>query len=277
MDFKLWLENDERGAFAWYKDQPHRWYDYQIGAGETFSVYVDKNVISVNGGGPYHPLMKRAIKSLIKQKPMLLNRKLDFDGFSPGSVQDFLKTPDFHGPKDRLPKFLYHGTSYFKWEKIREEGLQPRNESGEDPTYGAKYNAPPGQAEHIYFGGSPNASTRWAAQEAQRDGSNPVAIQVDSSGLDYSLLRPDHDSGSNTWQESLARMDTIAYEGSVAPQYLRLYKVYRYNGQQPGTWEDPGDWLEPNDFLAQQMRDLHNKKGYTPIPDSTSSYKWVKL
>jgi hypothetical protein len=265
MNFKLWLETD---VLSWSPNYPHGWYPAEIGDRPTIQVFIDSKRVSVDFASPYHPLLKRALKALVRQKPEVLNLTLEFDGFSPGTVNEFLGMAEFHGKKDVLPKYLYTGTSYYRWEKIREEGLKPRSETQEEPVYGANISsAPPANPDHVYLAVTLGATVRWAANDASRDGSYPVILRIDSRGLNPRLIRPDVDVRSEKWLDSFHRLGTIAYEGNIAPQFIELIQAKKDN-----KWEKPGPWLEPQDWLAQQM--LH-RTGYTKIPNTNHSYKWV--
>jgi len=250
------------------------WYEYDAFKEKPlFDVYIDKNRVSVSMAGPRHPQMKKALKILIKQRPDVADKELDFDGWRPGSVKEFLKTSEYHQSKDELPRFLYTGTSLLRWESIREDGLRPRSETGVEPAYGAQISsAIPANPDYIYLAGSLGSTVRIASRDAAR-GENPyqpVILRIDSRGLKYDKLRADEDSrcGKYDWQCSMSSLDTLAYKGKISPKYIELYKVYN---PETKKYDDPGPGLEPQDWLAQQM--LH-RADYTEIP-GVGRYKWV--
>lgn len=229
-----------------------------------FKLWLESNILSWDDfASPYHHFIKRALKSLLRQKPEILNKQLDFDGFSPGTVKEFLGAPEFHGKKDQLPKYLYTGTSYYRWEKIREEGLKPRSETSEEPVFGASISsAPPANPDHIYLAVTLGATVRWAASDASRDGSYPVILRIDSQGIDPNRIRPDVDIRSDQWLDSFHKLGTIAYEGKIAPRFAvseSVNLIELIQAKKGDRWEKPGSWLEPQDWLAQQ--------DYKKIPD----------
>lgn len=267
-DYSRVAANETTGAISWWEN--FGWKKAHLGDRPPIQGYIHTSKVSLEPS-PWHPHMKRAVRMLLKQFPHLADRPIDFDGYSPGTVSEYLKTGELHGPKNRLPKFLFHGTSIYRWENIKEDGLRPRAETGADPVYGTMYNAPLGPAEHIYLSGNPTAATRFAANEAGRDGSFPVILKIATGDFDYDRLRPDHDSGEDTWDKSLQQTNTVAYEGVIDSQAIELYKAW---SPETKKWEDPGDWLEPQDWLAQQF--LHRHEGMESIPGTTGKYKWVK-
>lgn len=268
MNFRLFIEADE--ALNWDANWP-KWRPHQIGDRGMINAYVSSRHISIDES-PYHPMMKKALKILVRQKPYLAHKPLDFDGWSPGTLAEFIKSPEPIHPKDTLPKFMYHGTSYHRWERIREEGLSPQSESGAE--YGAEpVSAPLANPDYVYLVGTIGAAARIYSRDVSRKetGSFPVILKINTKNLDYRKLRPDEESKARTWQDSLHGLNTIAYEGTIAPESISLEIAYN---PKTDKWESPGPWLEPQDSLAQQM--LH-RTGYKNIPDSPWKYKWAKL
>lgn len=268
MSFRAFVESDE--ALNWDAYWP-KWRPHQIGDRGMINVYVTSRHISVDES-PYHPMMKKALRILIRQKPYLAAKPLDFDGWSPGTLEEFIRSPEPIRPRDKLPKVMYHGTSYFRWERIREDGLKPQSESGAE--YGAEpMSAPEANPDLIYLCGTVGAATRQYSRDVSRkegSGSFPVILKIDTSGMDYTKLRPDEESRARTWQDSLAHLNTVAYEGSISPDKISIEVAYN---PKTDRWEKPGPWLEPQDALAQAM--LH-RTGYKEIP-GVGRYKWTKL
>ncbi|MCK9458430.1 MAG: hypothetical protein M0R80_02155 [Proteobacteria bacterium] len=268
MNFRLFLEREE-GAIEWDTYYP-KWTPRQLGDRGMISAYVSNKHISIDQS-PYHPMLKKALRILLRQKPHLANKPLDFDGWSPGTLQQFLYSSEPIAPKDTLPQFMYHGTSLHRWEHIKEDGLKPLIASGGE--YGAEpMSAPLTNPNNVYLSATFGAATRLAAYDASKKGTGdvPVVLKINTKQLDPQKIRPDEESRATTWQKSLHGLNTIAYEGEIPPQSIELYKAWN---QQTDKWENPGQWLEPTDFIAQQM--LH-RTGYKDIPNSTGKYKWAK-
>ena len=277
MEFKQWLlvEGDE--FLSWDKNSS-KWYQRAIGHQAELDVYITKTKVMFDVG-PSHPFLKRSLKLLLKQRPDIENKEITFDGWSPGTVIKFINDPQYHGPKNKLPKFLYTGTSLYHWEKIRENGLKPRIETGESPAYGAdKTNAASANEYYVYLAGNPTEATRFAARDAAaKSGDKPVILKIDAQGLKYENLRPDEDSRQDTWEGSLQKLNTVAYEGEISPQYVQLYKVW--DGKKGFTDPEPelldsSYWFNKKDWLAQQML---NRTGYQQVPGTEkSTFKWTK-
>ena len=280
MDFKNWLfvESEKIQFLSWDADGAHRgWYVSSLGHRPTFQAYIDPKNVSIEYAGPRHPLLKRALTRLVRQLrgTGIEDKKFNVDGWSPGTVNDFLSSPDVNGPKDRLPKYLWHGTSLFRWERIREEGLLPLGESGAERAYGAKISsAKPADPKYVYMATTLGSAVRMAAQDAQisdeDSNSIPIILRINTSNLDYNKLRPDIDSRTGNWLDSMHIMDAIAYEGKIAPQDIELHKAW---DKEKKKFVDPRpDLIEPQDWLAQQM--LH-RTGYQTIPGTKSQFKWA--
>lgn len=258
LNFKNWILKEEtQGSFSW---DGQSWGKEYLGDRTKISVYIDNKVrLDV---GPRHPNIKKAIKILVKQKPEVINKPIEFDGFSPGTVRDYLYNPEYHDDKNLLPKYLYTGTSLYRWEKIKEMGLAPRVVTHEEPVHGAQISsALPANPNYVYLSGSPGNTVKFAGRDASKDGSSSVILQIDTNGLKYNKLKPDEDSWAGTWQGSLHKLNTVAYEGIILPKYIKLYKAIN---PQTNKWEDPGEFLEPKDWLAKQFKNI----GKEP--------KWIK-
>ena len=225
-------------------------------------------------------MLKRALKVLLRQRPEFRDWEIVFDGYSPGTVGEFLKTPT--RPPWEMPRHFYQGTSMDRWDRIKDEGLVPRSETGVEPAYGAHISsARPSNPDYVYLGGSPGSACSLAAHDAARiDKSQPVMLRINSQGMRVSKLRPDIDSiprsdpyGSYDWQHSMKRLDSIGYEGSIAPQFIELYKVWDKDTKK---WTDPPPPPEP-DWLAKQVMGMGDMKHKTvPGFDTPVRYKWAK-
>ena len=257
-------------ALNWVPWYP-KWETPQIGDRGVLNVYISSRHISIDES-PYHPLLKKALKILVKQKPYVANKPIDFDGWSPGTVSEFIKSREPIHPWNTLPQYMYHGTSYFRWEHIREHGLQPQSESGAE--YGAEpMSAPVANQNYIYLTATFGTAVRLYARDVSKkegEGSHQVVLRINTNGMDHRKLRADEESKKTSWQDSLHHLNTIAYEGSIPPNKIELYKAYNPDTK---TWEEPGAWMDPKDWLAQQT--IH-RTGYTNIPNSTAKYKWAK-
>jgi len=277
LEFAQWLEEAERWGFLSWDERARNWYRSTtlLGDRPKFRVFWDESKVDVEMAGPRHPQMKRALRVLIKQRPEFAKRRLEFDGYSPGTVEEFLRSQT--RPPWEMPRYFYQGTSDDRWSSIERAGLVPRAKTGVKPAYGAHISsAKPSNPNYVYLVGSPGAIARWAANDAARaDQSIPVILKIDSRGMDMDKLRPDEDSRSDDWKDSLAQLDSVAYEGEIEPEFITLYRISK-----GGKWQDappppPPKPYEP-DWLAKQVMDMHaGGTGYTNIPDTTAKYKWV--
>lgn len=216
------------GAYGWDRSRWFSLHTHIRGQHEPIiNGYFSSNKVSIDQS-PYHSYMKRAVSTLAKQFPSTVSYKIDFDGWSPGTVAEYLKDKSLHQSKEVLPKFLYHGTSYHRWESIQKEGLKPRSQTEVSPAYGAAMeHALPADPNQVYLSATFGNAVRFASRDASgSDKSKPVVLRIDSSGLNYRKLRPDVDSQSGSWEKSFQWIGTVGYEGSIAPQHISLYKVF---------------------------------------------------
>lgn len=174
-NFAQWLEANEKwGILSW---DGKKWYEssHMLGDRAELKVTWHKHKIDVEAG-PKHPVLKRALKILLRQRPEFRDWEIVFDGYSPGTVSEFLKSPT--RPPWEMPRYFYQGTSDDRWERIQEEGLVPRSKTGVEPAYGAHISsARPSNPDYVYLSGSPGSACSLAAHDAARiDKSMPVII-----------------------------------------------------------------------------------------------------
>jgi hypothetical protein len=229
MNFRLFLESEERGAWSWDSDDPKgKWYRAGLGHRPTIGAYLDSKRVSIEYAGPFHPLIKKALYALVKQFPQTVDQVIDFDGFKPGTVREFLTSKEYEKRTNskRLPAYFYHGTSSKAWQLIEKSGLSPRSVTSASPAYGASISsAKPAKENLIYLSASYGAAVRFAASDATRNysGSYPVILQIDSKGMDANRLRADEDSQADAWQDSIHMLNSVAYEGTIDPRYIKIY------------------------------------------------------
>lgn len=264
--FKLWLESDALGAFVYVQN---KWTPFETGD-RGLQRYIDSKRVSIDNVSPYHENIKKAIYQLLKQFPHVKNLIIDFDGFKPGTVEQFLNDKSYEkrtNPKRMIPYF-YHGTSTKKWNEISQKGLSPRKITGVAPTHGTNI---PSQEQFVYLSATYNAITRFAASDAARDKSLPIILRIDSKGLDIDKLHPDEDSGSNDWVKSVQHSGTIAYEGTIHPEFIEEFAEWDNDAKEWKLMPDPQP--EKDDWLADLMK---NKMQKLPqIPGTTAKAGWA--
>jgi len=150
-----------------------------------------------------------------------------FDGANRGNLGEFLSQAAPSRTLSALPAKLYHGTSSAAWEAIQALGMAPRRSKAAAFVGGGSESNP----DYVYLSADDGFDVQAAATAAaRRDRSRGVILEVDSAHLDMGLLRPDEDSGKKTWQESLRKIATVAYEGTVPGEAIRLYAT-RVDGE----------------------------------------------
>lgn len=246
MRFKIFLESHTEGIFT-YNPKTNSWHK---GSMYSLEVYIDSKSISINGS-PYDTYWKKPLHALMKQFPDLKDVKLDYDGFSPGTLSQYLADKSYEKmifPKRFIPYF-YHGTSYDRWINIEKEGLQPRNITGSSPVFGKIYNAPSSHMDKVYLSASYGNAVKFAARDAVMNKNDyPVILKINSKGMDFNLLQPDEDSKETDWVKSLYSINSIAYSGSISPEFIELY-----------AYLDEQKWKlisSENDWLGKQMENL---------------------
>lgn len=274
LNFSNWLEATEKwGRLSW---DGQRWYEssHLLHGTDKINAFWDNKKIDIDVG-PKHSMLKRALKTLLKQRPEFSNLKIEFDGYSPGTVSGFINQST--RPPWEMPLYFYHGTSENRWNDIQNIGLTPRSETGITPAYGAHISsAKTSNPNYVYLTGFFGSTARLAAIDAANiDQSIPVILRIDSKGIDPQKLRADEDAipkndplGNYDWQYSIQNLDTVGYEGSISPQFIKLYKTHLDR-----KWVDP---IPPKpDWLAKQIQNIGGS-GYKDLPDTISAkYKWI--
>jgi len=168
---------------------------------------------SVEGATQYNKGFIDALRDISGKHPEAMSFLIRFDG--PWMLVSEL----LH--KDSSLVWL-HGTSSVAYEKIAREGLQPRRQTKAKPAYGAHISsAPPSDPNCVYLTTQENAAQFAAAHAARAHGGDPIILQVLS--VDESLLEPDEDSKTSSWRESLDRLGSVKYCGSIHPTNIKKW------------------------------------------------------
>ncbi len=252
----MWLiESENEGSYYW---NGNIWTKDSLF--NKIQAWIDSKIVSLEGINSNHPMAKRILKMLIKQFPETSSKIIDFDGYRPGTVKDFIQV--FHGSKD-LPKYLYHGTSVYRWENIKDNGLMPRAISGSDPVFGAgKSHAIPASENLVYLATNIGNTVKFAGRDAQKDGSKPLILKIDTKGLTPDRLYPDEDSQETNWQDSMYKSGILGYQGVIKPDFITPNTILVDNLWRPVRKED----LEPEDWLGKQ---------FLKMKDSPTTFKWI--
>jgi hypothetical protein len=171
----------------------------------------------VEGATEQSPGFISALREIVWEYPEAASFKIKFDG-PWQSVSDVLDRAS------RSPTLFLHGTSSTAWEQIQRRGLLPRQQSGSRPAYGAHLShAAASDPEAVYLT-TQLGTASWAARDAVRThGGAPTILEVDARDLDEDKLRPDEDSRSTSWRESLEIMGSVKYKGQISPRSIRIH------------------------------------------------------
>lgn len=127
------------------------------------------------------------------------------------TVRQFLDLPE-------IPDYYFHGTSLEDAKVILKDGLKPRQITKKGAAFGAE---DPSNPKYVYFTAEMGVAD--AAAEAAAAFSYQAILIV--SIPKKSKLRPDEDCRCETWQESLAIVGGMAYEGTIPARYISLFLV----------------------------------------------------
>lgn len=237
MKFKLWIENQTEEIRSDFQKQKHdvalSYYDdggWQTAAlGDKYSAYIQKrkNKISIDNLSSYHPDARKITQDLYSILPEIGGYALNFDGHEVGTVNEFIGEEH-----SEYPEQWYHGTSTWHYEKIKEEGLQPRTSSGVSPSY-FNLSAPAGEEDSVYLSGDDGNDVRFAARSAMQVARNaghedarPIILKIHEDALNPNKMKPDEDSDASNWKDSLIRTGTIRYIGGIRPQYIKPHMIW---------------------------------------------------
>lgn len=209
----------------------HRW---------VASLGLVRGAMSVEGATEYDPGFRASLSEMVAQYPELERLSLSFDGpLIP--VLDFLGS---RAPAIEDVSWL-HGTSSAALEQIKTSGLRPRHETGAAAAFvgSAKESRP----QYVYLT-TQRGMARAAARAAARvSGGRPVVLRI--APLSVARMQPDEDSGAATAEESLQRIGSVAYEGSIPPRMIAVDEVVR-----------DGDWSAPLSSNRRSSRRVRSRR-----------------
>jgi hypothetical protein len=204
---------------------------------ETNIIKIGKKYKSIEATGSLQPLSKNfanVINTIKKIYPEILNYVVSETGVAgfrnPSkkyrTVQYWLDQQRTE-PKANLPKYFYHGTSTNLYNMfIKEQGLVPRQISGSSGSYGASSVRALSRAMFNYLTIHPDYATREAAtQAAKNHGGLPLILKIDSYAIDPTRLFPDEDARTESWEESMHKIGTIAYKGIIQNSSIIPYEI----------------------------------------------------
>lgn len=158
-------------------------------------------------------------------------------------------------PRQKLPEFLYHGTSTELWYSgIKSKGLMPRNTnpSGVTGSYGAS-----GALSHgdkVYLSVHPDMATRGAARQASSaHGGQPLILKISTHGLDIDKITGDEDMD----REYQSTVKIAKEKGQRVPSFASVSQQrmgsVSYIGRIPASLIQPFllGKREPNGIIAK--------------------------
>lgn len=176
---------------------------------------------SVEGTTEYNEGFIEALKNIVKEYPEVLDFEISFDGPAK-PIKNILdrfsniKTQEFQNI------VFYHGTSSHFLNKIMEDGLKPRLETGSTSVYGAM-EAGESNPRYVYLTTQLGMAHYAAISSAARYKSIPIILKV-TNLTNNDLFRPDEDSKETDAYESLKRLGSVAYEGSISPDKIEIFE-----------------------------------------------------
>jgi hypothetical protein len=209
---------------------------------ENDVIKIDKKHKSIEAKGSLQPLSKNfanVINTIKKIYPEILNYTISSTGVA-GFRNPAMKNRTVQywidqqrtDPKANLPEYFYHGTSTNLYNMfIKEQGLVPRQISGSSGSYGASVKAL-SRGMFNYLTIHPDYATREAALQAARNhGGLPLILKINSHAIDPTRLFPDEDAKTETWEESMKKIGTVAYKGIIQNSSIIPYEISKDNNR----------------------------------------------
>ena len=206
----------------------------RIAKGATVTINFWSKRIDLNTRShPSHDVTTRKLLlALRKANPRLA----DFDlvggsalSLRPTTIKDFEAPSSLaHGRKDLRGITLYHGTSTEFSAEIARVGLRPRGEGGKT-SWDAR-GSMPSNPRLLYLATTVGIATR-AAVEAAAPPHYSVVYKV--SVPDPAQLRQDEDAEhwyGDDWTKGATKYSTLAYEGRIAPRFVKPYVIRTMDG-----------------------------------------------
>lgn len=189
------------------------------------SLGLSRGELSVEAATEYDPSFRSSLVEMVKQYPELLALNVRFRG-PPVPIAALVQSGV---PTIEATSWL-HGTSSVALQSIVASGLQPRGETGAAPAFvGSTGESRP---EYVYLTTQRNTARMAARAAALSSGGVPVVLRVEP--LPVSRMAPDEDSGVDTAEESLWRIGSIAYRGTITPRKIAVDEVLK-----DGEWSPP--------------------------------------
>jgi hypothetical protein len=189
------------------------------------SLGLSRGELSVEGATEYDPGFRSSLVQMAAEYPELLDLDATFDGPRipvAALVQSGVPTID--------RTLWLHGTSSAVLDSVMASGLRPRRETGAAAVFvGAAKESRP---QYVYLTTQRNMARMAARAAARASGGVPVVLRVEP--LPVGRMQPDEDSGTETAEESLWRIGSVAYEGSIAPGKIAVDEVLK-----DGEWSAP--------------------------------------
>ncbi len=201
--------------------------DYPSPRGQRWvaSLGLSRGELSVEGATEYDPAFRTALVQMASQYPELLGLEARFDG-PRVPISDLVQSDV---PTIEETSWL-HGTASAAIDSIRASGLRPRGETGVPAAFvGAAAQSRP---QYVYLTTQRNMARMAARAAARSAGGVPVVLRI--APLPVSRMSPDEDSGRDTAEESLWRVGSVAYEGSIGPSQIVVDEVLK-----DGEWSAP--------------------------------------
>jgi hypothetical protein len=201
--------------------------DYPSVRGQRWvaSLGLSRGELSVEGATEYDPGFRSSLVQMAAEYPELLDLDAKFDGPRipvAALVQSGVPTID--------RTLWLHGTSSAVLDSVMASGLRPRRETGAAAVFvGAAKESRP---QYVYLTTQRNMARMAARAAARASGGVPVVLRVEP--LPVGRMQPDEDSGTETAEESLWRIGSVAYEGSIAPGKIAVDEVLK-----DGEWSAP--------------------------------------
>ena len=189
------------------------------------SLGLSRGELSVEGATEYDPSFRSSLAEMAEQYPELLALDVKFDG--PRIPIAALVQSDV--PTIEETSWL-HGTSSGALQSIVTYGLRPRGETGAAPAFVGS--AGESRPEYVYLTTQRNMARMAARAAARSSGGVPVVLRVEP--LPVSRMHPDEDSGKDVAEESLWRIGSIAYRGSISPDKIAVDEALK-----DGEWSPP--------------------------------------
>jgi hypothetical protein len=195
--------------------------------------------LHVEGATEQNAGVLKALRDITKKYPEVADFVIQFDGpWMP--VSEVVRAT---GSQSFRSLTFYHGTSSVAAEAILRHGLSPRASTGSKAAYGASLK-PSAHPDAVYLTTQANMAKFAARDAARATKSEAVILEIKGFDGDPENWIPDEDSGVKDSMQSVQRLGSVAYRGTIPARHIRVISRLKQTGL--GMSGPAGQWVNEN-------------------------------